>query len=135
MQELLILFSLVDPLHLRACDTSEKNQTSHCQPRDTWERERNLDVIFVKSHTWPLPAYTERNSGNKARTNRSLAWKRMKMQLTPETVLSVPMSKYQMKFKEQGKQLTSSAPTFFPSAAFEMVYSFFIFIRTFSSSN
>lgn len=82
--------------------------------RSLVEGERNLAVIFVKSHTWPLPAYTERNSGNKAHTNRSLAWKRMKTQLTPETHLSVPMSKYQMKFKEQGKQLTSSAPTFFP---------------------
>ena len=48
------------------------------------------------------------------------------------TSLSVPMTKQQMKCKEQGEVVDLQSPNIFPSAAFETVYSFFIFIRTFS---
>lgn len=48
------------------------------------------------------------------------------------TSLSVPMTKQQMKCKEQEEVVDLQSPNIFPSAAFETVYSFFIFIRTFS---
>lgn len=51
------------------------------------------------------------------------------------TSLSVPMTKQPMKCKEQGEVVDLQSPNIFLSAAFETVYSFFIFIRASSSSN